>query len=52
MLLIRTGWSSFGAVEGIGLQHQPLAVTMAFELPGSNVMGGFYQVSIAGKGND
>ena len=52
MLLIWTGWSSFGAVEGIGLQHQPLAVTMAFDLLGNDIMGGFYQVSIAGKGND
>jgi hypothetical protein len=34
------------------LQHEISIVTMVFELPSKDVMGGFYQVSIAGKGID
>ncbi len=48
----RVGWSFFGTWEGIGLQHQLFAVTMVFELPSKDGMGGSYQPSIAGKGND
>ena len=46
------GWLFFGTGEGIRLQHEISIVTMVFELPSKDVMGGFYQVSIAGKGID
>jgi len=39
-------------VEEIGLQQQFLDVTIVLAWPRKDVMGGWYQISIASKRND